>query len=400
MATIPIHDPAVTRTRPEPGIPFLSYGFRPFFFLGSIWAAIAVPVWLAAYVHGYALPGPLPAMVWHAHEMIYGFALAAVTGFLLTAIPNWTGRLPVRGARLALLALLWLAGRVALLASSRIGPAAAAAIDLSFSVVLVAMVAREVTIARNFHNLPVVATLLVLLAGNVLVHLHALDVAYTATLGNHIGVATLVALISLVGGRIIPSFTRNWLVKQRPDVPPPAPYDRFDTACLVVTVAGLAAWVAAPASNVANAMAIAGGIAAGLRLARWRGLATVREPLLAILHVGYGWVAAGLMLIGLNGFFAWTVPGAPLHALTVGAIGTMTLAVMTRASLGHSGRPLAAGAGTVAIYTLVSLAALLRLAAPLTGEVAEVIAFAGLAWTGAFALFAILYAPAFLRKRL
>ncbi len=399
MATIPLREPAVSRSRGEPGIPFLSYGFRPFFFLGAVWAAIAVPVWLAAYVHGYVLPGPLPAVVWHAHEMIYGFALAAVTGFLLTAIPNWTGRLPVRGARLGLLVVLWLAGRVALLASSTIGAGAAAAIDLSFTTVLVATVAREVAVAGNFHNLPVVATLIVLLAGNTLVHLHALDIAYTSALGNHIGVATLVALISLIGGRIIPSFTHNWLVKQRPQAPLPAPHDRVDTACLLVTVMGLVAWATAPASAVASALAIAAGLAAAVRLSRWRGLATVREPLLFILHVGYGWVAAGLLLVGLNGLFAWITPGAPLHALTVGAIGTMTLAVMTRTSLGHSGRPLAAGGGTVAIYLLVTLAALLRVAAPLTSHVAELTAFAGLAWTGAFGLFAILYAPLFLRKK-
>src|SRR6185436_10650104 len=131
---------------------------------------------------------------------------------------------------------------------------------------------------------------------------------------------------------------------------------------------------------------IAGG-AAALRLARWRGLATRREPLLFILHVGYAWVAIGLLLLGLNGIFAWAPPGAPLHALTVGAIGTMTLAVMTRASLGHSGRALAAGRGTLAIYMLITLAAILRVAAPFTGEIAEVTAFAGLAWTAAFGLF-------------
>ena len=376
-----------------------SAGFRPFFLGAAAWAAIAVPVWLAAYVHGYVLPGPLPAVIWHAHEMIYGFALAAVTGFLLTAIPNWTGRLPVRGARLGVLVLLWLAGRVAWLASSHIGAGAAAAIDLSFSVVLVVTVAREVTVARNFHNLPVVATLIVLLAGNLLVHLHALDLAYTSALGNRIGVATLTALIALIGGRLIPSFTRNWLAKQRPQVPAPAPHDRFDTTCLVVIVTGLIAWLVAPASSVASGLTTAGGVAAALRLARWRGLATVREPLLFILHLGYGWLAVGLALLGLNNFFAWITPGAPLHALTVGALGTMTLAVMTRASLGHSGRSLVAGYGTVAIYGLVTLAALLRVVAPLTGEVAEVTAFAGLAWTGAFGLFAILYAPVFLRKK-
>lgn len=389
MATLAIHE----RRRDE-GVAFLSAGFRPFFFLGAAWAAIAVPVWLAAYVHGYALPGALPAMTWHAHEMIYGYALAAVTGFLLTAIPNWTGRLPIRGVPLAALAALWLAGRIALLSSAWIGPQLAAAIDLSFLAVLIATVAREVTAAKSFHNLPVVATLGLLLAGNVLVHLHALDLAYTSALGNRIGIATLVLLISLIGGRIIPSFTRNWLAKFRPEVPVPAPHDRLDTICLLVIIASLLAWVAG-----SSTLAIAGGIAAAARVARWRGLATWREPLLCVLHAGYAWVAIGLLLLGLNGFFAWAPPGAPLHALTVGAIGTMTLAVMTRASLGHSGHPLAAGRGTIAIYALVTLAALLRVAAPFTFNVAEFTAFAGLAWSAAFGLFAILYSPVLFRKK-
>lgn len=388
MASVAIHE-----RRPEGGVALFSAGFRPFFLLGAAWAAIAVPVWLAAYVHGYVLPGALPAMTWHAHEMIYGYALAAVTGFLLTAIPNWTGRLPIRGLPLALLATLWLAGRVALLASAAIGPQVAAAIDLSFLFVLIVLVAREVTAAESFHNLPVLAVLGLLFAGNVLVHLHALDIAYTSALGNRIGVATLVLLISLIGGRIIPSFTRNWLVKNRPDVAVPAPHDRVDTACLLVIVASLVAWVAGY-----NALAIAGGIAAAVRLSRWRGLATVREPLLFVLHVGYAWVAIGLALVGLNGFFEWAPPGAPLHALTVGAIGTMTLAVMTRASLGHSGRALTAGRGTIAIYVLVTLAALLRVAAPFTFDVAEFTGLAGLAWTAAFGLFAISYAPVLFGK--
>jgi uncharacterized protein involved in response to NO len=394
MATIALHEP-----RRQEGLAFLSAGFRPFFLLAAAWAAIAVPVWLAAYVHGYVLPGSLPAMTWHAHEMIYGYALAAVTGFLLTAIPNWTGRLPIRGLPLAALVALWLAGRLALLTSAWIGPELAALIDLSFLVVLIATVAREVTAAKSFHNLPVLAILGLLLAGNVLVHLHALDIAYTSALGNRIGVATLIVLISLIGGRIIPSFTRNWLAKSRPDVRVPAPHDGLDTACLLVVVAALVTWVALPATSIANALTIAGGVAAAIRLSRWRGIATVREPLLFVLHVGYAWVAIGLALLGLNGFLEWAPPGAPLHALTVGAIGTMTLAVMTRASLGHSGHALRAGGGTIAIYALVTLAALLRVTAPFTFNVAEFTAFAGVAWSAAFGLFAILYSPVLFRKR-
>ncbi|HEY3074820.1 MAG TPA: NnrS family protein [Burkholderiales bacterium] len=386
MATISIHDPAAAVRGADRGVALLSAGFRPFFLLGAAWAAIAVPLWLAAYVHGYALPGALPAMAWHAHEMIYGFALAVVTGFLLTTIPNWTGRPPLRGAPLAALVSLWLAGRVALLVSPVLG----AFVDLAFTAVLIAAVARELTAARSFHNLPVIGALALLLAGNTLVHLHALDIAYTAALGNRIGVATLIALISLMGGRIVPSFTRNWLAKERPQVPAPAPHDRVDTACLLVVVAGLVAWVSAPDSQVASAMTVAAGLAAAVRLSRWRGLATVREPLLFILHVGYAWVAIGLLLLGVNGAYA-------LHALTVGAVGTMTLAVMTRASLGHTGRPLAAGPGTVAIYLLITLAAVLRIAAPLSPAILA--SLAGLAWSGAFGLFAILYAPLLIGKK-
>jgi uncharacterized protein involved in response to NO len=382
------------------GSAFLSAGFRPFFFLAAAWAALGVPVWLAAYVHGYALPGALPAMLWHAHEMIYGYALAAVTGFLLTAIPNWTGRLPMRGAPLAALVALWLAGRVALLASATIGPLAAALVDLAFTLALIITVTREVTAARSFHHLPVLGVLALLLSGNVLVHLHALDIAYTGALGSRIGVATLSALIVLIGGRIVPSFTRNWLARLRPDVAPLAPHGRFDSVCVLVAVAGLAAWAAAPEATFTFALEIAAAFAVAARLARWRGLATAAEPLLFVLHVGYAWVAIGLALLGVNGLFAFAPPGAPVHALTVGAVGTMTLAVMTRASLGHTGRALVAGPGTIALYALVNIAALLRVAAPLAGEhVTLITSFAGIAWTCAFGLFAVLYAPILIQRK-
>jgi len=379
MTAVPLHQADARGTTPAA---LWSAGFRPFFLLASIWAALAVLIWLAAYVHGYALRGPLPAMYWHAHEMIYGYGLAAVAGFLLTAIPNWTGRLPVRGAPLAGLAALWLLGRIAAFTP-------APWLDLAFPIALMAVVAREVASARSFHNLPVVVILGVLFAGNLLVQLHALGIAYTAALGNRIGVATLLLLIALIGGRIIPSFTRNWLAKARPAERMPTPHSALDWACLFVALCGLVAWVAAPASPFSFGLEIAGGAALGVRLARWRGLATVREPLLFVLHAGYGWLAAGLALAGANGFLGWLPAGAPLHALTVGAIGTMTLAVMTRASLGHTGRALTAGAGTVAIYALVSLAALLRVSA----QTPTMTSLAGLAWAAAFALFALLYGP-------
>jgi len=353
-----------------------SAGFRPFFLLASAWAAIAVPVWLAAYAHGYVLRGTLPAMFWHAHEMVFGFGMAAVAGFLLTAIPNWTGRLPVRGMPLALLAMLWLAGRIAMLVPG------AALLDLAFPAALIVVVARELLAGRNWRNLPMLGALALLFAGNLLFHLGIYA-------GLRLGIATLCMLIALVGGRIVPSFTRNWLAKKQPRAPLPAPEGWLDRGALLLTFFALAAWVC----ELATWPAILAGLALAARLSRWRGLATVREPLLFVLHLGYAWLALGLILLGLE------APAA-LHALTVGAVGTMTLAVMTRASLGHTGRALVADAATVTIYALVTLAVLLRLASPFTGAQAVLVAsLSGMAWSAAFATFALHYGRFLVQKK-
>lgn len=328
------------------------------------------------------------------------YAFATISGFLLTAIPNWTGRLPLRGAPLATLAVLWLVGRGAVLFSGSLGATAAALVDLAFPAVFVVLIARELIAGRNWKNLPVLVALSLLFTGSLLVHVQVLGMASTAELGNRLGLATVLMLIAFIGGRIVPSFTRNWLAKARPKGPLPAQSGRFDLAALLVTIAGLAAWVIDPLASVTPWMELAAGMAVVARLSRWCGLATLGEPLVFILHVGYAWLALGLFLLGLNGLHSLLPPTTALHALTAGAIGTMTLAVMTRATLGHTGQSLVAGRGTQAIYALVSLAALLRLGAPLAG--ADALAFtwaAGAAWSGAFGLFALVYGGSLLRTR-
>ena len=402
MAVAPILQAvtAIPRYRPHSGPAILSAGFRPFFLLSALWAAVAIPLWLVVFDGRADLPTLLAPMVWHVHEMVFGFAAATVAGFLLTAIPNWTGRMPLQGGPLAVLVVLWAAGRCAVALSDRIGAPAAMAFDLAFPAVFWLVVAREILAGRNWRNLPMLAALGLLFVANLLVHLEAVGLAATATLGNHLGIATLLMLISLVGGRIIPSFTTNWLAKQRPGVPPPAAFGPVDHAALGVTAVALAGWLAAPDTIVVAWLQIAAGAVAAMRLARWRGYATLREPLLWILHVGYAWLAAGFLLLGINGLVDLLPATAALHALTAGAIGTMTLAVMTRASLGHTGQALTAGPGTTAIYVLVTIAAVLRVLAGVTSaDFVPMLMMAGAAWSGAFGLFVVLYAGPLMRPR-
>jgi uncharacterized protein involved in response to NO len=382
----------IPRYRPQSGPAVLSAGFRPFFLLAAVWACLVVPTSIAFFAGWIQSSTAFPLNVWHAHEMAFGYGGAVVAGFLLTAIPNWTGRMPLQGVPLALLVLLWLCGRIAVLFSGRIGIGVAAAVDLSFPTMFLIVIAREIVAGRNWRNLSMLGALMLLLLGNILTHFDALGIATTFDIGNRLGVATLLMLVSLVGGRIVPSFTRNWLVKQNPKAATPAPFDLVDRIALAATAVALSAWVITPEAKWTPWLELAAGVALAARFARWRGEKTLREPLLWVLHLGYGWLSLGLLLLGFNSLASMLPQTTALHALTVGAIGTMTLAVMTRASLGHTGRALIAGPRTTMIYGLITLAAVLRLLAPLFGaHYLVALSFASAAWSGAFGLFALFY---------
>jgi uncharacterized protein involved in response to NO len=388
----------IPRYRPWSGPALLSAGFRPFFLIAGIWPAVALPVWLAVLVGHLVLPSAFDPVAWHAHELLFGFVMAAVAGFLLTAVPNWTGRMPLQGWSLAALAGLFVAGRVAVTFSEATGPEAAAAIDLAFPAVLLAALAREIIAGRNWRNLPMLAALSLLGIANALTHLEALGWASTAAAGLRLGIAVVLLLIGLVGGRIIPSFTRNWLVK-RGEARLPAPAGRIDAAALGVTAAALAAWVIAPDwLGVAPLMALA-ALANAVRLVRWRGYLTGAEPLVWVLHLGFAWLPVGFALMALTPVLG-LAPSAAVHALTGGAMSTMILAVTTRATRGHTGRALTAGRATTALYALVTLAAVARVAAGMvSGAMMPLLAIAGAAWAGAFLLFLAIYGPMLLAPK-
>lgn len=372
---------------------FLTIGFRPFFLAAGLWAVAALTIWIVMLLTGAALPSRFDPLSWHIHEMLFGFVMAAIAGFLLTAVPNWTGRPPVRGAPLTLLALLWVLGRIACLVSALMPAWLSIGADLSFPAVLVGIIAREIVAGRNWRNLPMVAPVTVLGIANLLMHLEANGAPVRAGLGWHLALAAILILISVVAGRIVPGFTRNWLARRHGGALPAAP-GWIDRLALGLLHAGLLGWAFFPDFRPVGAVLILAAIMNGWRLARWRGAATLREPLLFVLHLGYGWLVVGVALLGLAVVGAAVPESAAIHALTAGAFGTMILALMTRVTRGHTGRALAADARTGAIYALVTVAALTRVVAAFApGWSMPLLVASAVLWIAAFGFFIGCYGP-------
>jgi uncharacterized protein involved in response to NO len=378
------------------GPAILSYGFRPFFLLGALWAALVVAIWLPLLAGSLELPTAFSPLEWHVHELVYGYVPAVVAGFLLTAVPNWTGRLPVAGTPLLVLVTLWAAGRVAILFSARIGLASAAAIDLLFLAALIGVAAREIVAARNLHNLKVLVLVGLLLAGNAVFHAEAI-LARGGGYGIRIGIGAVVMLVILIGGRIVPSFTRNWLARERPGRLPAA-LGRFDIAGVACAAGAIACWIAVPEARVTALLAAAAGLLHAIRLARWAGYRTAGEPLVLVLHVAYAFVPIGFALLALSiAAPGVVVASGALHGWTVGAIGTMTLAVMTRASLGHTGRALVASPAIRLIYAAIVVAAAARVLSAFDIWRDALLAISAAAWVLAFAGFAASLGPMLVR---
>jgi uncharacterized protein involved in response to NO len=387
----------IPRLRDYQGPALLSYGFRPFFLFGSLYAGLAILAWLPMFYGELALSTAFAPRDWHIHEMLYGYLPAVVTGFLLTAVPNWTGRMPLQGRPLLVLVLVWAAGRVAVTTSAWIGWEAATVIDNAFLLLVAAAMGREVIKGRNWRNLKVLIALGILLAGNLLFHVEA-HVLGAADYGIRFGIAATLMLIMLIGGRIIPSFTRNWLARENPGRLP-APFGRFDMVTMVAAGAALLAWIAAPGWSGTGAALIAAGVLQAMRLGRWAGERTWRDRLVVILHVAYAFVPLGFVLTGLAAL-GLVSPAAGIHAWSGGAMGIMTLAVMSRASLGHTGRALVASAAMQGLYLLLVVGALARICAALHPAWSDALLHvAGLAWAGAFLGFALAYWNVFTRPR-
>jgi uncharacterized protein involved in response to NO len=395
---LPLHgDLPAPASRPKLAI--AAKGFRPFFLLAAAFASAIVPLWILVLA-GVAQPkGYFGPAIWHAHEMVFGFAVAVIAGFLLTAVGNWTKRETLVGAPLLALAALWVAGRLALYFGGALPRGLPAVLDLAFLPALTIVLARPLVAARERHTFILPAVLIALFAANVVVHLEPLGVLAAGS-GRHaclVAVDIVVFVILAIAGRVFPMFTRNATGVES---------IRSSRTLEVLTLAAMAV-LAVLDAVIAESLAAAAtsGVVGAFAVARawhWRTARVARHPLLWILHVGYAWVPIGLLLRAVAGFHPAMPSSLATHALTVGAIGSLTLGMMARVALGHSGRPLVASQPMAWAFAAVTLAACARVLGPLFFPSAYLLTLvvAGALWTAAFLVYLVVYTPILSRPRI
>ncbi|ABM42988.1 NnrS family protein [Diaphorobacter nitroreducens] len=392
--------PLVSASRPAQsaaplqGWPLLRLGFRPFYLGTALLACLAVPLWIAIFLGRIQVPLPMSPLLWHAHEMLFGFAAGVVVGFLLTAVKAWTGLETARGPLLGALALLWLAARLA----SLVAPYAVyATLDMLLLPAVAAVLLRVLIKAGNKRNIPLICLLLLMAAANLVFHLSVLGiVAVPAVSALYAELALILMVVSVITGRVVPMFTRNvtpGLVINMPR--------KFELSLLAVTAVALALWVFAAPAPVVLVASLAAGVMHAVRLWKWHPQVTFKRPILWILHASYAWLPLGFVLLALAQL-GWVVPSLAVHAFAVGVIGGLIIGMVTRTARGHTGRPLQPSRGEVVAYALVMLAAVLRVLVPAVQPAWYAYALEGAAclWAIAFAIYLVIYTPWLMRTRL
>jgi len=369
------------------------YGFRPFFLLSGLYAVLVVPVWLYRFAHASTPFGLLPPMYWHSHEMIYGFVMAAVAGFMLTAVPSWTGSRGFAGAPLIGAVLCWALGRVAMSAVGEVPFWITAAAELALIPLLLALLAPPIFRSGN-RNAPLLVVLTVLWLIDA-VFLYALAKGEVLLAGSAIRLAIdlVLILVTVIGGRIVPAFTGN-AIRARGEEPRIVTRKPVEIAAIASMVAIAAVDVFAPDAMLSGAVALLAAAVHITRMSGWRSF-RARDPIVWVLHVAYAWLPIGLVLKGasLLGHADWATKWQ--HALTMGVFGTMILAVMTRASLGHTGRPLVVSRAIAIAYLILTVGTAVRVfgVALMPAHYLLTVSVAGLAWEIAFGIFVAVYAP-------
>lgn len=392
--SLPIFSEVKAAAQKPKGWPVLRLGFRPFYLGGTLMAALGIPLWLVLFMGGISVNPVIPPLLWHVHEMLFGFAVAIIIGFLMTAGKNWTGLSTPRGASLAALVLLWLGARITALT----GPSVLyASLDLALLPLVAVILARILLRAKNHRNLPLVLILVLLATANLAFHLATLGLLEVQALtALHAALALIIMIESVIAGRVVPAFTMSATPGLRI---PGAPVQ--ESLTLGLTALGLLLWVLAAPGIWGFALLLAAAVLHIMRLWRWRALRTRRKPILWILHLAYAWLALGLLLLALAQI-GWVSTSAGIHALAVGATGGLIIGMVTRTARGHTGRPLVLSGLEVTAYVLVMMAAALRVLVPLLlpGFYIEAMVVGATAWSAGFLIYLWVYSPWLMQTRL
>lgn len=370
-------------------------GFRPFYLLGALFAALGIPLWVAVFAGAASLPQGLPAQTWHSHEMVFGFALAIIAGFLFTAVRNWTNQPTPTGAHLAALAALWMAARIAFVAGA---PGLGLLIELAFLLLVAIGLLRPLLRSRNRRNYFVGVLFAVLAVADLLFWAASQGQAGGLSPDTVVrfGLYLVATLTFVIGGRVIPMFTANGAPGVRQ-----FRYARLDQAAIAVSVLAFALELSGASGALLALVAITAAVLQAIRLAGWGPQGTLRKPILWILHASYGWAAVGfaLMAAAALGLVPRTLS---VHAFSVGLVGGLIIGMITRTALGHTGRMLIAGRSETAMYAMVQLAALLRVFGPLVapGQTLRFIEVSSVLWAAAFLLYLVVYWPRLTRPRI
>jgi len=380
------------------GPAILSYGFRTFFLAASLYAGLSILLWLPQFQGHLQLNTSFAPVDWHIHEMLFGFVAAVISGFLFTAVPNWTGRMPIRGIPLLCLFVVWLAGRIAVTYSMSLGWVTAMIIDCLFLAAIWGSIAIEIIAGKNWRNLKVLMPLTILFFSNVYFHVEAHEMG-VSDVSQRVGLMAVIAFILLIGGRIVPSFTRNWLAKNNPGKLPKS-FAFYEKACLGICVISMVFWIILPDSLITAVMLIGASVLLIGQLLRWVGYRTFKEPLVTVLHISYLFIPVGFFLLGAA--IVWSdyiLPITGIHALGTGAVGGMILSVMVRATKGHTGQSLQSTRMDNLLFGVLFTSAVARILSTFGfAGTMSLLHFSGLLWAIAFLGFAFVYGKCLGRK--
>ncbi|MBT4286327.1 MAG: NnrS family protein [Deltaproteobacteria bacterium] len=375
---------------------FLSYAFRSMFFFAGLYGVGSISWWVSIYFFGIGTPPiSMDSISWHGHEMVFGFLIPCIIGFLLTAVGSWAKRPPVSGSPLAFLVLFLVAGRLGVNFSYYINPFILMILDSSFLTWACFLFGKEVILGKDQRNYKLIVLIFCLLLANIVFHLEITQsLEFPPRSGLRISIVLVMTILMTIAGRIIPNFTKNWLLKKNgEETDLPVAFNHYDKIVMITTTLFLLRWIWEPRDTWTGYFALIIGMMHLFRLKRWKGLKTVQDPFIFVLHVGYMWIVLSFFIIGISNLWGVLVFGSIIHSLTLGSFSLLIVAVGSRAALGHTGRELKIGNSMRVSYLLILLAAIFRISANGARFYNELIIMSAIFWVLGFGIFLFIYFP-------